>query len=957
MNSLTNRIAFPFALALSLALSLAATAQTHDRDHLADNVFGQLKWKELGPVTSGGRIVDIAVHPRRRQVFWAAAANGGIWKTENGGITWSAQFQGEYSISIGDIAVAPSDGDVLYAGTGEGNNQRSSYWGNGVYKSTDGGDSWDYIGLDGTEHIGRIAVHPTDPDVVFVAALGALYSSGTARGLFRSTDGGQNWECVQHCGADTGFVDVVFDATDPDKLFACSYERRRRAWNFSAGGEGSRLYRSGDGGDTWQVVEGGLPAGELGRIGVDVFAGDGSTVYVAIENLNPVGTANTPATDPTGDNEPREPRDGDVVDVAAEILADPVAMHTLESGLEEAQERRPRARTIGGEVYRSDDGGGTWKKTTDTRIGGSPGYYYGQVRVDPSDRETLYVLSVAVHRSTDGGKTWTPRGRRGGGEAFASGLHVDHHALWIDPADGNHCLLGNDGGLAITWDGGANWDHLPYLPILQCYAIAVDSGSPYRVYFGLQDNGTWGFPIHGATSAGIQPTDAFKISGGDGFYACIDPTDPNIVYSESQFGGLSRVDLRTGARASIKPKAQKGDQRLRFNWCTPIILSPHAAATVYVGSQHLHRSRNRGDDWQTISPDLTSNDAEKKKGDVPHCTITTISESPQREGMLWVGTDDGRVWLTKDGGGRWTELTDRFPAEVHPLWVSRVEASPHDAATAFVSFTGYREDIRKPYVFRTDDGGDNWKAIAHDLPDEPVNVVRQHPRAENVLLVGTEMGCYASIDDGANWFILGDGLPRVAVHDLVVHPTEPHIVLGTHGRGVFAMDASLLEGLTAATLQQGFAVLPPSDGVLLRRGPDLGYRGARGWSSPNPFVNPTFRYVLREDSDTAVTIEVKDAAGNEVWTREGSGDAGYHEVVWGGGGSGRGGLRGLAGGRRGGAGVRAGEFAVTIRHGEQAKTQRFTVVDKRPENTSLGPVLVENPVLVERTGGDERRDG
>jgi len=959
MNCSTHRIVALFALGLGVT---ALPSQTHDRDHIADNVLGQMKWHELGPVTSGGRIVDIAVHPERRQVIWAAAASGGIWKTTNGGVTWTPTFQDEYSISIGDIAVAPSDGDVLYVGTGECNNQRSSYWGNGVYRSIDGGESWDYMGLDGTEHIGRIVVHPHNADVVFVAALGALYKANDARGLYRSKDGGQNWERVKHSGPDTGFVDVVFDPTDPDTLFAASYERRRRAWNFSAGGEGSRIYRSRDGGDSWTMLDGGLPAGQLGRIGLDVFRGDGKTIYASIENINPVGTANTTPPPPTGEEEPRDPRRDaeDETEISAEVLADPVAMHQLEVEAAEAQgqDRRPRARTIGGEVYRSDDGGDTWKKTNgSTRVGGSPGYYYGQIRVDPNDRDTLYVLSVPVYKSTDGGKTWTPGGRRNRSRSFGSSLHVDHHALWIDPDDSKHCLLGNDGGLAITWDGGQNWDHLPYLPILQCYTIAVDQRSPYHVYFGLQDNGTWGFPIHGATTAGILPTDAFRISGGDGFYACIDARNPDIVYYESQFGGMGRGDLKTGARTRIKPRAVKGQQRLRFNWNTPIVLSPHATETVYTGSQHVHRSRDRGDNWTTISPDLTTNDADKKKGNVPHCTITTISESPHHEGMLWVGTDDGRVWLSKDGGQRWDELTDRFPADVQHLWVSRIEASPHGADTAFISFTGYREDIRTPFVFRTDDGGETWMSIAYDLPQEPINVIRQHPRAANVLLVGTEMGAYVSIDDGANWHLLGAGLPRVAVHDLVVHPTEPHVVLGTHGRGVFALDASALETLSMATIQQGFVALPPSDGVLLPRARDVGYVGARRWAAPNPFVNPTFRYLLANDSEDEVKIEVKDATGKVIWSHDGSGEAGYHEVAWQAPRRGRGGMRRFSGasGSGGRSSPRPGDFAVTIGIGEQTTTQPFSVIDRRPKSTVLGAIPGEDEVVTE--GEDERRDG
>jgi photosystem II stability/assembly factor-like uncharacterized protein len=923
-----------------LCCAASGLAQTPDQDHVAANVFGQMTWKELGPVAFGGRIVDIAVHPQNPSVFWLAAASGGLWKSTNAGISFTPQFQDAYSISIGDIAIAPSQPDTIWVGTGEANNQRSSYWGNGVHKSTDGGKTFAHCGLDGTDHIGRIVVHPKNADVVWVAALGALYSPNKERGLWRTRDGGKSWQCTKHLGNDTGFVDVVVDPQNPDVLFAASYERRRRAWNLTEGGEGSRIWKSLDGGETWERLAGGLPAGTLGRIGLDLCASDPKVVYATIENLNP---AEPQATEPAridGEREPDNERKDPAATPDAEVLADPLAAAEWRARADLAQDpqRRPRRRTVGGEVYRSDDAGKNWKKVNTTRIGGEPGYYYGQIRVDPRDANTAYVLSVPVYKTTDGGKTWSG----GGQQTFARGLHVDHHALWIDPQDSRHLLLGNDGGFAVTFDGGKNWDHVNRLPIAQFYAIGVDRRSPYRVYGGLQDNGTWGFPSRGASSAGLGIHDAYRIDGGDGFYVCCDPDDPDIVYSESQFGGMSRQNLRTGERKGIKPRADKGSPALRFNWMTPIVLSPHDPRTVYTGSQYLHRSRNRGDSWTTISPDLTTNDPDKLKGNVPHCTVTTIAESPKKEGWLLVGTDDGRVSSTKDGGGRWTDLSDRFPAACRGLWVSRVEYSPHAEGTAFVTFTGYREDRRAPFVFRTDDGGETFRDIANNLPDEPVNVIRQHPRTANVLLAGTEMGAFVSIDDGGTWHRFGSGLPRCAVHDLAVHPDHPHVLVGTHGRGIWAVDATALEGLTEAVLAKDFHVFAPSDGVLLRRGPNRGSQGARTWSAPNPFVNPTFRYHLREDADKKPKLEVLDATGRVLWTHEGSEKAGYHEVSWGGG---RGGFPGGGeffggGGRRGGGqgGVRAGQFALRVTHGESTSTQAFRVADARGPRSALGGI-------------------
>jgi len=929
-------------LVLSAASQLAA--QSSDQDHLQKNVFAQLRWLELGPVATGGRIVDLAVHPQNRNIWWVAAASGGIWKTTNNGISFQPQFQSEYSISIGDLAVAPSAPDTLYVGTGEANNQRSSYWGDGVYKSTDGGATWTHVGLEGTEHIGRIAVHPQNADVVFVAALGALYSGNADRGLYRTRNGGQTWQCVQHLGPDVGFVDVAIDPRHPDTVYAASYERRRRAWNFTEGGQGSRIWKSTDGGDSWTRLDGGLPQGVLGRIGLELFAGDPKTLYACIENLNPATAA--PASEPKGDGNgatAENARKEAVPD--AETLADPLAAAEFRAAAEEQEgERAPRGKIVGGEVWRSDDAGATWRKTNTAPIGGDPGYYYGQIRTSPVDANTVYVLSVPVYKSTDAGKTWTPGQRGGGGgggggggnRTFAGSLHSDHHALWIDPRDDQHAILGNDGGLAITFDGGKAWDHVARLPIAQFYTVAVDMAQPYRIYGGLQDNGTWGFPSRGRYSNGIAATDAFRVDGGDGFCVACDSSDPDVVYSESQFGGMSRQNLRTGERKGIKPRADKGSQPLRFNWMTPIVLSPHAPQTVYVGTQFVHRSRNRGDSWTTISPDLTTNDAEKKKGNVPHCTITTIAESPQREGMLWAGTDDGRVWLTRDGGAHWVDVCERFPESTRGLWVSRVEASPQDADTAFVAFTGYREDRREPLLFRTDDGGETFRSISNDLPQEPVNVVRQHPHNAHVLLVGTEMGCYVSVDDGSSWHKLGGNLPRVAVHDLVVHPRDRHVVVATHGRGMWVLDGRAFDSIDEQVLAQEFAVLPPSDGALLQRGYGQGSLGARSWSVANPFTAATFRFLLAHDDARKVNVQVLDAAGNQLFTEDVEGSAGYHEVAW----QARGGFGGFGGGfgGRGGGrgGPRGGQFAVQIALGDQKRTLPFRIVDLRGPRSAIG---------------------
>lgn len=1014
-----------FALLAGIALCAPLFAQAADSDFYRRQVFGKLQWKELGPVIFGGRVVDLAVHPKQPQVFWVASASGGIFKTTNGGLSFEPQFQDAYSISIGDIAVAPSAPDTLYVGTGECNNQRSSYWGDGVHKSTDGGKTWKHVGLKGTDHIGRIAVHPTNADIVFVAALGALYSANPERGLYHTTDGGETWTCVKNLGPDTGFVDVLIDPKEPEHVYAASYERRRRAWHIDEGGDGSRLWQSSDAGKTWTELGGALPRGTIGRIGIDLCASNPNVLYATIENLNPAPTGR-PDTTTTGNEAEAEKKDGKLPEqLTGEELADPLAVAEAELRAAQAQdpERAPRRRPVGGEVYRSDDQGRSWRKVSGSRsIGGSPGYYYGQVRVDPSDAETCYVLSVPVYCTRDGGKTWAPSGGRGqgggrggGGEggggagggsggvgssAFASGIHVDHHALWIDPRDGQHALLGNDGGLHSTWDGGRTWDTFNHLPIAQFYAVAVDHRDNYRIYGGLQDNGTYGFFVRGADSRGIGRLDAERFNGGDGFHVAIDPDDPDIVYSESQFGAVSRANLRTGERKGIRPRAAQGSPPLRSNWSTPIVLSPHSGHTVYVGTQYLHRSRNRGDHWETISPDLTTSDPEKLKGNVPHCTITTIAESQKREGMLWVGTDDGKVWLSRNGGQRWTDLGERFPAEVRNLWVSRVECSPFDADTAWVAFSGYREDVRKPFLFLTTDGGETFRSIANDLPQEPINVVKAHPRNKDVLLVGTEFSAYVSGDQGASWYRLGGNLPRTAVHDLVVHARLPHVIVGTHGRGIWAMDAQVLEQVNGELLAKDFHVFPASDGALLRRAYSRGNRGERDWNKNNPFTDATFRFYLRQEADEDVKVEVVDAAGKTLWTAPGAKAAGLHEIAWATRGGGRGGFGqgrepgpsgptppggqqgqgqqaqgpqgqgperqgqpggGQGGGRGGGAGVqRAGRFAIRVTHGDQVVTLPFQVRDLRgprsPLGSGVGVEQAEAPEEGEEEGEEEEAE-
>ena len=900
------------AASLLTATLFAQTVEPQDKSFLDKDFFGRIKARSIGPVNFGGRIVDFAVDEARTSTFYAATGSGGIWKTVNNGTTWAPVFDAQPYQSIGDIAIAPSDPKVLYAGTGEANNQRSSYWGNGVYKTEDSGKTWKHTGLAGTDHIGRIVVHPRNPEIAYVAAAGALYTPNKERGLYRTKNGGKSWELVKFISEDVGFIDVALDWNEPQNVYAVSYERRRRAWNIDFGGPGSGLWKSADGGDTWTRVGGGLPTGEIGRIGIDVYRSNPKILFAVVENLNPA-PANTGEQRPVSDGEPE----------SANIRRDRDPWHGEPwDGLGEVQDRAQdsRRRIVGGEVYRSADAGKTWQKAG--TAGGSPAYYYGQIRVDPLNDQRVYVLSVPAMASEDGGKTWRNN--------LHNGLHVDNHALWISPKNSDHMLLGNDGGLALSYDRGKHWDAMNDLPIGQFYAIGVDMQTPYRIYGGLQDNGTWGIPSRASVSSGLTRDDAYRINGGDGFYVCVDPTDANVIYSESQFGGMSRQNRATGEFRSIKPQAERGSPALRWNWMTPILISPQAPHTIYVASQYVHRSRNRGNTWETISPDLTTADKDKLKGNVPHCTITTLDESPRRSGWLYAGTDDGRVWSTKDGGGHWTELTGRFSGVPAGLWVSRVHCSPHEANVAYVAFTGYREDHRKPHLFVTVDAGESWKSIVNNLPESPINVVREHPRNRNVLFVGQEHGLQCSLDAGAAWHPLHGDMPAVAVHDLVVHPREMDLVVGTHGRGIYVFDIACLEEADAALSSRPISVFRPRDGWLLRNGPSRGSTGARNWVARNPELGAAFSYFLNEDVDGQVTVEVLDSAGKVLSTQRGSTKAGLQTVVWNprGGGGGRGGFGGGGrGGRQGGGApaIGAGQYLMRITHGQTKVEHPFRI--------------------------------
>ncbi len=877
MNQSRNNRPFGLSLTIPVLIPLGAfllgTMLSAPALKAQVQVFGNkaelskmLTWRQLGPGNHSGRIVDIAVDPRNKSVYYVASASGGLWKTTDRGRTFTSVFKMKGQTSIGDIAIDPKKPDTIWLGTGEANNQRSSYHGDGIYKSLDGGKTWEHMGLSASHHIGRIVVDPRDSNHVFVAALGNLYTPNKERGLYVTRDGGKSWRACLQVDENVGVVDVAIHPKRSSIVLATSYDRRRRAWNFQNTGPGSGLWRSENGGKTFQRLTLGLPSGKIGRMGLAFAPSKPNLVYLTVENDNRrrIKRAKAgPEAAPLAQGE------------AGAKYEDPLLAEFFgeESEADEAPQgrRQRRSPTVGGEVYRSEDTGKTWKRMNRQPVGGSPAYYYGQIRVDPRNADKVYVLSVPLYVSTNGGKSFSRKG--------APGIHVDHHALWIDPSDTNRLLLGNDGGFNESFDGGKSWVHYENLPVGQYYAITVDRNKPYRVFGGTQDNGTWCIPSRGPIAGGTRLQDCFKVSGGDGFYAVVDPEDPNIVYSESQFGGLVRTDLRQMQRRGIKPRPRKGEKPYRFNWSSPILVSPHNHTTIYFGGNKLFKSLDRGDHWAAVSQDLTTQDAEKLKGNVPHCTITTIDESPLRQGLLWVGTDDGKLWLSPDDGRSWRDLAPAMPEEARGLWVSRIVASRYKEGRAWLALTGYREDRFDPLLYVTEDYGLSFRKVSGNLPQEAVNVVREDPRNPDLIFVGTEGGAYVSTEGGGSWHPLGSNLPRVAVHDLVVHPDEGDVIVGTHGRGIWVCDVSLLESWPGADARVT-TLTQPRDLKRLPRGPMGGYMSPVRQFRGDPVKNRVLLSAWMPAATKKAQIRVVSLEGKQLQSFDLPEQSGLHVLSW-----------------------------------------------------------------------------
>lgn len=811
---------------VTLALLLFGTATATP---VASQDLGTLPWRHIGPASFGGRIDDIEAVASRPTTIFVGTAGGGVFRSLNNGTTWTPVFDRDgRTTSIGDIAIAPSDPNIVWVGTGEPNNRQSSTWGDGVYRSLDGGNTWAHVGLAATHHIGRVIIHPRDPSTVFVAALGHLWGPNDERGLYRTRDAGATWQRVLAVDSLTGAVDVAMDP-DGRTMYAATYQRQRKGYGFIGGGPGSGLYRSLDGGDTWQRVTTGLPTGNMGRIGIAIAPSQPATVYAIIESKQ-------------------------------------------------------------GGVFRSDDRGATWRKVN--TLNPRP-MYYSQIRVDPQHPDRVWVIGTYVHRSIDGGQTFST-------DSTGDRIHVDHHALWLNPSNGQHMMLGNDGGLYFTYDGSATWDFVDNLPIGQFYDIDVDDRDPYYVYGGTQDNGTWGVPVQTYNSVGITNADVINIAYGDGFYTVTDATDPQYIFANSQSGRAYRVHLATKEERGIRPVPADTSETYRFNWSAPMLRSPHDARTIYYGGNKLFRTRDAGNSWEEISGDLTrrlewkklpimnaprdSTTLSRDDGVSDYSTITTIAESPLAAGALLVGTDDGNVQLSTNGGGAWTDITSRLRLP-GPRWVSRVLWSMHEARTAFVAFDGHHDGDMAPYLFRTTDGGATWTPIHGGLPaGHSVKSLAEHPSNRNVLFAGTEFGLYVSYDGGRGWQHVGGNVPRVRIDDIVIHPKRGDIVLGTHGRSIIVLDDIALLNAGAPTIAAGDATLYPVRPAMQRFiARLLPTPGARNFQAPNPAEGALLTYALgagRSAADTTAQITVRNAAGQLVRTMKVPATAGIHRTSW-----------------------------------------------------------------------------
>jgi photosystem II stability/assembly factor-like uncharacterized protein len=764
--------------------------------------FSGLKFRSLGPAVASGRVMSIAVNPKDKFEYYVGVASGGVWKTVNDGTTWTPVFDKEASYSIGWVTLDPNDPAVVWVGAGESNSQRSVAYGDGIYRSDDGGKDWQNLGLKKSEHIGRVVIDPRDSKVVYVAAEGPLWGPGGDRGLYKSADGGKTWKAVLSISENTGVVDVALDPSNPDIVYAAAYQRRRHVYTLIDGGPESAIYKSADAGTTWNKLKSGLPTVDMGRIGLAVSAADPNVVYATIE-----------AADGKGG------------------------------------------------IFRSNDRGATWERKNEFDMGAM---YYARVVTDPKNVDRIFVMNVSLRESLDGGKTLH--------KVEETNHHGDNHALWIDPDDTKHWLLGSDGGAYETWDDAKNWEFKANLPTVQFYDVAVDNALPfYNLCGGTQDNYSWCGPERTRNVNGIMNSDWFVTTGGDGFRSVVDPADPNTIYSESQYGVLVRYDKPTGQELVVQPQEGKGEPPLRWNWDSPVIISPHSHTRLYFAANKLFRSDHRGDAWTAISGDLTRQidrnklpvmgkvwdaDAVAKNASTSfYGNIVALAESPKKEGLIFAGTDDGLIQVTADGGQSWTKY-GKFAGVPDMTYVSRLAASQHDVNTVYAAFDNHKNGDFKPYLLKSTDAGKTWTSIAGNLPDNgSVLAFAEDSVNANLLFAGTEFGAFFTLDGGARWVQLKGGLPTIAVRDMVLQAREGDLVIATFGRGFYVLDdITTLRQTKPESLQQA-ATFPVKDALLyIERhplgGPKKGFQGEAFYTADNPPYGAVFTAYLKEKLKT-----------------------------------------------------------------------------------------------------------
>lgn len=808
------------------------TSEERKKQLEQNSLIRNIKFRSVGPTVMSGRVVDVDVNPDKPTEFYVAYASGGLWYTKNNGQSFVPITDNLPNTFAGDVAVDWKNKIVWY-GTGEANAQRSSYAGTGIYKSRDNGKNWEYLGLPESHHIGKVELHPTNPDIAWVAVLGHLYSPNKERGIYLTQDGGKTWQQTLFIDDNTGAIDVVVDPVNPNNVYATMWYKTRTAWNLVECGKTSGIYKSTDGGKTWKLIsdsKSGFPNGEgVGRIGVAVYPKNPNIIYAVVDNnfkrpdtsrRNTAAVSDTIYTIQDFKGLTKEKfaqldekkftaflRQRNLGRYNAADIKEKVANGTYKPSVIEdyfgdsgdAIEAITNTPIIGAEIYRSDDGGATWKKTHRNYLDNmffTYGYVFARIWVSPTNPDKIITVSVPLMLSEDGGKTFRDIGK--------SNVHVDHHVAWFDPKDDNHIINGNDGGLNITYDNGETWFKANTPAVGQYYSVAVDNAKPYNVYGGLQDNGVWFGPStyqfsYDWTANGNYPYKS--IGGGDGMQVQVDPRDNNIYYTGSQFGAYFRGSIDgSRQRLSLRPSHQLGEKPLRFNWETPILLSKHNNDVLYLGTNRFYRSMNKGENLQALSADLTNGYVE---GDVPYGTLTTIAESPMRFGLLYVGSDDGNIHVSKDDGYTWTKISDKLPQK---LWVSQVTASNFKEGRVYATLNGYRYDNFSPYVFVSEDYGVTWQPLGKDLPMEPLNVIKEDPKNENILYVGTDNGLYVSLDRGQNFMAWSGGLPPVPVHDIAIQERDNEIVLGTHGRSIYIAKIDLLQKLTPSLLKEKLVV-------------------------------------------------------------------------------------------------------------------------------------------------------